>query len=82
MIWFILGIFTAFFEAVKDVFRKQNLKKNDEYVVAWSLAFFSAVFLVPLILYAGVSNNGIFQCFRSHYLRNKILTTNLFTNIC
>jgi len=49
--WLIFGILTAFFEAVKDVFSKQNLKKNDEYVVAWSLAFFSAVFLVPFLFF-------------------------------
>ncbi|MGB3267491.1 MAG: EamA family transporter [Microcoleus sp.] len=54
MIWLIFGILTAFFEAVKDVFGKQNLKKNDEYVVAWSLAFFSAVFLIPLVFFAGI----------------------------
>jgi drug/metabolite transporter (DMT)-like permease len=54
LIWLIFGILTAFFEAVKDVFGKQNLKKNDEYVVAWSLAFFSAVFLIPFVLYAGI----------------------------
>ncbi|MBE9096634.1 EamA family transporter [Tychonema sp. LEGE 07203] len=54
MIWLIFGILTAFFEAVKDVFGKQNLKKNDEYVVAWSLAFFSAVFLTPLVFFAGI----------------------------
>jgi drug/metabolite transporter (DMT)-like permease len=49
--WLIFGILTAFFEAVKDVFSKQNLKKNDEYVVAWSLAFFSAVFLAPFLFF-------------------------------
>lgn len=54
MIWLILGILTAFFEAVKDVFSKQNLKKSDEYVVAWSLAFFSAIFLTPWVIYTGI----------------------------
>ena len=54
MIWLILGIFTAFFEAVKDVFGKQNLKKSDEYVVAWSLAFFSVIFLIPWVIYTGI----------------------------
>jgi drug/metabolite transporter (DMT)-like permease len=49
--WLIFGILTAFFEAVKDVFSKQNLKKNDEYVVAWSLAFFSAIFLAPFLFF-------------------------------
>jgi drug/metabolite transporter (DMT)-like permease len=54
LIWLILGIFTAFFEAVKDVFSKQNLKKSDEYVVAWSLSFFSVIFLLPWVLYTGI----------------------------
>ena len=54
MSWLILGIFTAFFEAVKDVFSKQNLKQSDEYVVAWSLAFFSVIFLTPWVIYTGI----------------------------
>ncbi len=54
MTWLILGIFTAFFEAVKDVFSKQNLKKSDEYVVAWSLSFFSVIFLTPWVIYTGI----------------------------
>lgn len=54
MTWLILGIFTAFFEALKDVFGKQNLKKSDEYVVAWSLAFFSVIFLIPWVIYTGI----------------------------
>jgi len=52
--WLILGIFTAFFEAVKDVFGKQNLKKSDEYVVAWSLSFFSVISLTPWVIYTGI----------------------------
>ena len=54
MTWLILGIFTAFFEALKDVFSKQNLKKSDEYVVAWSLSFFSVIFLIPWVIYTGI----------------------------
>ncbi|MEK0182775.1 MAG: EamA family transporter [Oscillatoriales cyanobacterium] len=54
MTWLILGIFTAFFEAVKDVFGKQNLKKSDEYVVAWSLSFFSVISLSPWVIYTGI----------------------------
>ncbi|MEG3838726.1 EamA family transporter [Microcoleus sp. herbarium14] len=54
MTWLILGILTAFFEAVKDVFSKQNLKQSDEYVVAWSLAFFSVIFLTPWVIYTGI----------------------------
>jgi uncharacterized membrane protein len=52
--WLILGIFTAFFEALKDVFGKQNLKQSDEYVVAWSLSFFSVIFLIPWVIYTGI----------------------------
>jgi drug/metabolite transporter (DMT)-like permease len=47
--WLILAILSAFFEAVKDVVSKHNLKANDEYVVTWSLTFFTAVFLTPLL---------------------------------
>lgn len=54
MTWLILGILTAFFEAVKDVFSKQNLKQSDEYVVAWSLAFFSVIFLIPWVISTGI----------------------------
>ena len=54
MTWLIFGILTAFFEAVKDVFGKQNLKKSDEYVVAWALSFFSVIFLLPWVLYTGI----------------------------
>lgn len=54
MTWLILGIFTAFFEALKDVFGKQNLKQSDEYVVAWSLSFFSVIFLIPWVIHTGI----------------------------
>lgn len=54
MTWLTLGILTAFFEAVKDVFGKHNLQKSDEYVVAWSLSFFSVIFLLPWVLYTGI----------------------------
>jgi len=49
MMWLILAILSAFFEAVKDVVSKHNLKANDEYVVTWSLTFFTAAFLAPLL---------------------------------
>ena len=49
MNWLILASLSAFFEAVKDVVSKHNLKANDEYVVTWSLTFFTAAFLTPLL---------------------------------
>lgn len=54
MTWLILGILTAFCEAVKDVLGKQNLQKSDEYVVAWSFSFFSVIFLIPWVLSTGI----------------------------
>lgn len=54
MTWLILGLLTAFFEALKDVLGKQNLQKSDEYVVAWSFSFFSVIFLIPWVLYTGI----------------------------
>lgn len=54
MTWLIFGILSAFFEALKDVFGKQNLQKSDEYVVAWSLSFFSVIFLIPWVFYTGI----------------------------
>ncbi|MEG4232649.1 EamA family transporter [Microcoleus sp. Pol11C3] len=49
MMWLIFALLSAFFEAVKDVVSKHNLKANDEYVVTWSLTFFTAAFLTPLL---------------------------------
>jgi len=51
MVWFIYAFLTAFFESMKDVFSKKSLKDMDEYVVAWSLTFFSLVFLLPMLFF-------------------------------
>lgn len=49
MIWFIFAFLSAFFDALKNVFSKINLKTIDEYIVAWSLRFFTLPFLIPLL---------------------------------
>ena len=49
MIWFIFAFLSAFFDALKNVFSKINLKAIDEYIVAWSLRFFTLPFLIPLL---------------------------------
>lgn len=54
MTWFIFAILTAFFESLKDVFSKQSLKYIDEYIVAWSLMFFSLPFSLPILLFVGI----------------------------
>ena len=54
MTWVLLAILTAFFESLRDVFNKKNLRKFDEYIVTWILASFTALFLVPLVLLTGM----------------------------
>lgn len=58
MAWIIFALLTAFFESLKDVLCKKNLKKVDEYVVSWSLSFFSLLVLLPLLLLSGIPTPG------------------------
>jgi len=51
MIWFVYAILTAFFESMKDVFSKKNLKYIDEYIVSWSLRLFALPFLIPFLFF-------------------------------
>jgi len=48
MVWIIFATLTAFFESSKDVASKQGLKRLDEYVVAWSMIFFTLPLMFPL----------------------------------
>lgn len=57
MLWPILAFSTAFFESLKDLFSKKNLKNLDEYTVA--LAFrCSFVFLLPFLFFTKIPNLG------------------------
>ncbi len=49
MTWIIFAALTAFFESSKDVASKQGLKRLDEYVVAWSMIFFTLPLMLPLL---------------------------------
>ena len=49
MTWIIFAAFTAFFESSKDVASKHGLKQLDEYVVAWSMIFFTLPLMLPLL---------------------------------
>ncbi len=49
--WFVFSVLTAFCESLKDVFSKKGLNRIDEYVVAWSLNFFAAIFLLPILIF-------------------------------
>ncbi len=54
MIWLVFAILTAFFESLKDVSSKRSLRNLDVYIVAWSANIFAVVFLIPLLLLAGI----------------------------
>lgn len=54
MIWLVFAILTAFFESLKDVSSKQGLRKLDVYIVAWVANIFAVLFLIPLLLIAGI----------------------------
>ncbi len=54
MLWLVFALITAFSEATKDFFSKRAMKNIDPYVSAWSLAFFSFIFLLPIVFVTGV----------------------------
>lgn len=54
MIWLLFAILTAFFESLKDVSSKYNLRNLDVYIVAWTANIFAVIFLIPLLLLAGI----------------------------
>lgn len=54
MAWFFLSLATAFLESLRDVFNKKSLEQFDEYIVAWSLAVFTTLFLIPPIVLNGI----------------------------
>lgn len=58
MVWFICSILTAFFESIKDIFSKENLKNIDEYIVSWSLTLFALPFLVPFLFFIRIPHLG------------------------
>ncbi len=54
MIWLVFAILTAFFESMKDVSSKNSLRRLDSYLVAWVANLFAVMFLIPLLLIAGI----------------------------
>ena len=58
MLWFLFALLTAFFESLKDVFSKKNLKDVDEYLVSWSLGFFTLLFMSPLLFFTDIPSLG------------------------
>jgi uncharacterized membrane protein len=47
--WIPLAFGVALFDSLKNVLAKYTLKNIDEYIVAWSNSFFSAIFLIPIL---------------------------------
>ncbi len=58
MNWFICAVLTAFFESIKDIFSKGNLKNIDEYIVSLSLTLFALPFLIPFLLFIKIPHLG------------------------
>jgi uncharacterized membrane protein len=54
MLWALLSLFTALSQAAKDLLCKKGLCEIDEYAVAWSIEVFSAIFLLPALLFIGI----------------------------
>jgi uncharacterized membrane protein len=49
MIWILFATLTALFESSKDVVSKRGLQTLDEYVVAWSMVFFTLPLMLPFL---------------------------------
>lgn len=49
MIWILFASLTALFESTKDVVSKRGLQTLDEYVVAWSMVFFTLPLMLPFL---------------------------------
>jgi len=58
MAWFLFSLLTSLFESLKDVSSKKGLQNVNEYVVSWSLRFFSSLFLIPFLLFIDIPSLG------------------------
>lgn len=58
MLWFLFAGLTAVFESLKDVTSKRGLQNLDEYVISWSMMFFTLPILWPLLAFIGVPEFG------------------------
>ena len=50
----IFAILAAFFESIRDLLSKKNLRHLDEYVIAWSLRFFGLLCLLPGLFFTEI----------------------------
>ena len=56
MLWLILSVFSGLFQSIRDLFSKKELQSLDEYVVSFSMSFFSLPFLLPLLFFTEIPN--------------------------
>ncbi|HYD35762.1 MAG TPA: DMT family transporter [Vitreimonas sp.] len=52
--WFVLGLFSAFFDASRNVLAKHNTKSFNSLVVTWAWVFYSLIILVPVMFVHGI----------------------------
>lgn len=52
--WPLYALLSAFFETAKDVVGKSASNKTNEYVTAFSLQFFGAIILIPVLFWYGI----------------------------
>lgn len=52
--WIIFSLLTGFCEVAKDVVSKKSSEKTNEYLSAFSMQFFSALTLLPVLLLTGI----------------------------
>lgn len=52
--WILLGLFSAFSDASKNVLAKHNVKSFDPFVVSWAWFFYSLIILLPVLFFRGV----------------------------
>lgn len=59
--WILLGLFSAFSDASKNVLAKHNTKSFDSLVISWAWVTYSLIILIPIMILKGIpSLDGIF----------------------
>jgi uncharacterized membrane protein len=60
MVWPIFALLTALSASIKDIFSKHGLKNANlnEYIITWSLKFFSLILIIPLLIFTGIPSLG------------------------
>ncbi len=58
MLWLFFATSVAFIQSMKDVYNKTQLKKFDEYIIGFSLTFFTSLFLSPLLFLIDIPQLG------------------------